>query len=72
MVRVRAAAEHGAANAALAKVLAGWLGVPQRSVDLIAGPKSRVKVLRLNGDQAALADLVRARLSSGETGPKDR
>ena len=36
-VRVRALPENGAANAALTKVLAGWLGVPHRSVAVIGG-----------------------------------
>ena len=40
--RVRAIPEGGAANAALEKLIAGWLGVPKTSVGVIAGAKSRL------------------------------
>ncbi|PWE18213.1 hypothetical protein DDZ18_00970 [Marinicauda salina] len=43
-VRVRAAPEKGAANAAIAKLLAKALGVPKTAVTLHAGGASRDKV----------------------------
>lgn len=53
--RVRAIPEDGAANAALEKLAAQWLGVPKSSVTLSSGGKSRVKVLDVAGDPARLA-----------------
>ena len=43
-VRVRAAPDKGAANAAIAKLLAKALGVPKSAVTLQAGAASRDKV----------------------------
>lgn len=53
--RVRAVPEDGAANAAVEKLLAAWLGVAKSTVALTSGGKSRVKVLTIAGDGAALA-----------------
>jgi len=61
-VRVRALPENGAANAALTKVLAGWLGVPQGSVAVIGGAKARAKTLLVAGDGFELAKRASARL----------
>jgi hypothetical protein len=47
--RVRAVPSEGEANAALVKLLAGWLGVPKSSVAVIQGGKSRVKSLEITG-----------------------
>jgi uncharacterized protein YggU (UPF0235/DUF167 family) len=64
-VRVRALPENGAANAALTKVLAGWLGVPQASVAVIGGAKARGKTLMVAGDGLELAKRASARLADG-------
>ena len=61
-VKVRALPSEGAANAALEKVIAKWLGLPQRDVSVAAGGKSRLKSLRLAGDAAELIGRLRARL----------
>ena len=53
-VRVRAVPEEGKANAALVKLLGKWLDVPQRSITIIAGPASRLKQIRLEGDPDSL------------------
>ena len=63
-VRVRALPEHGAANAALSKVLAGWLGVPQAAVAVIGGAKARAKTLMVAGDGLELAKRAAARLAN--------
>lgn len=47
--RVRAIPADGAANAALMKLLADWLGVPKSSVKLAHGGKSRVKSVEITG-----------------------
>ena len=54
-VRVRAAPFEGEANAALGRVLAKALGVPPRSVTIVAGATSRIKRVKIVGDAAALA-----------------
>ena len=65
--RVRAAPEKGAANAALERLVAEWLGVPRTTVAVAAGGKSRVKTVRVEGDPLALAGRVAA-LVAGNTG----
>ncbi len=60
--RVRAVPEDGAANAAVAALLAKWLGVPKRSVELLSGGKSRIKSFAVSGDPAALEAILTAKL----------
>jgi len=62
--RVRAVPEDGAANVALERLLAEWLGVSRSSVALVSGGKSRVKTLGITGDGAALAAQVEALLAA--------
>lgn len=62
--RVRAVPEDGAANAALEKLVAGWLDVPKRTVRLIAGGKSRVKTLAIDGDAGTLEGRLRAKFAA--------
>ena len=57
--RVRAVPAEGEANAALVKLLAGWIGVPQSSVRLAKGGKSRVKSVEIAGN----ANEIEARLA---------
>jgi uncharacterized protein YggU (UPF0235/DUF167 family) len=61
MVRVRAAPEKGAANAALETLLAAWLGRPKRDVKLVAGGTSRLKIVRISGDPSGIATDIEAR-----------
>lgn len=61
--RVRALPEDGAANAAVERLIAAWLGVPKGAVALIAGGRSRVKTLAITGDARELAAAARARLA---------
>lgn len=49
MVRVSAAPEKGKANAAVAEVVAGALGVPKSAARVIGGRQSRYKVLEVEG-----------------------
>ena len=69
-VRVRALAQEGAANAALTRLVAAWLGVPSGAVALIGGPKARTKTLMVTGDGPELATRAAARLpaTSARTG----
>jgi uncharacterized protein YggU (UPF0235/DUF167 family) len=53
--------EAGAANTALEELVARWLGLPKRSVSLVAGGKSRLKSLRIAGDPAVLDRLLQDR-----------
>jgi uncharacterized protein len=62
-VRVRAAAEDGAANAALEKVVAQWLGVAGGRVRVLRGHKSRVKMIGISGAPAEIEALVAARVT---------
>lgn len=54
-VRVAAPPVEGAANAALAAMLAKALGVPRSAVTILSGETARLKRLRIAGDAAALA-----------------
>ena len=56
--RVSAPPEDGKANAALERLVAKWLRLPQRSVSVVAGGRSRNKTLRISGDAAVLADVL--------------
>lgn len=69
--RVRAIPEGGAANAALEKLIAGWLGVPKNSVGVIAGAKSRLKTVAVAGNAEALRQQVAERLA-GMRAPKSQ
>ena len=53
-VRVRAAPHEGAANEALAALLAKSLGIPPRSVEIVAGATSRIKRVHVVGEAGAL------------------
>ena len=53
LVRVAAAPADGAANAALAAVLARALGVPPRAIQLMSGARARDKQVRVEGLSAA-------------------
>jgi uncharacterized protein (TIGR00251 family) len=54
-VRVTAAPEAGQANQAVIDLLAGALGVPRSSVELVRGAKSRDKLVRVG--RHSLAEL---------------
>ncbi len=63
-VRVRAVAEDGAANAALEKVIAQWLGVAGGRVRIVRGHKSRIKLIGIAGAPAEIEALVAARVTA--------
>jgi uncharacterized protein (TIGR00251 family) len=63
-VRVRAVPDQGEANAAVATVVAMWLGVPASQVTVARGHKSRVKMLEIVGAPDALEALVAARVGA--------
>jgi uncharacterized protein YggU (UPF0235/DUF167 family) len=63
--RVRAVPEKGAANAALEKLVAGFLAVPQSSVTVIAGSTARLKTVRVAGDGKVLAEALLKRIATG-------
>lgn len=71
-VRVRAVPAEGHANAAVAKLLADWLGVPKTCVALVGGGKSRVKSLCVAGDPAFIEARLLARLDSVRDAQKTR
>ena len=54
-VRVRPAAQEGAANAALRALMADALGMAPGRVALASGASARLKLLHIEGDPAALA-----------------
>jgi uncharacterized protein (TIGR00251 family) len=62
-VHVRAPPEKGKANAALVETVAGWLGVPKSSVDIVGGGKSRNKLLTIAGEPARLGHAIGTRLA---------
>ncbi|AWN49140.1 hypothetical protein DK419_24610 [Methylobacterium terrae] len=59
-VRVRAAPEDGAANAAIRDVLRRALGLPASAVTLATGAAARIKLFRVAGDGPALAERLAA------------
>ncbi|MEW5963413.1 MAG: DUF167 family protein [Pseudomonadota bacterium] len=61
--RVRAVPEDGAANAALERLVADWLGVARRDVQLEKGAKSRVKSLVVAGEPGMLMERLQRRLA---------
>jgi uncharacterized protein (TIGR00251 family) len=58
-VRVRAVAEGGEANRAVAELFAKALGIPKSKVRLVAGASSRVKQIAVEGDPAGIAEAMR-------------
>lgn len=54
LARVRAVPEKGAANAALERLVAQWLGVPPGTVAVRSGAKSRLKTVLVSGPPDAL------------------
>lgn len=60
--RVSAPPDKGAANAALEKLLAKWLGLPKRDVTLARGHAARMKMLELEGEPQALERALRSAL----------
>lgn len=60
-VRVRAAPQEGEANRALAALVARWLEVPRSRVSIVAGPRSRLKRVKVEGDQLRLRRLLEAK-----------
>jgi uncharacterized protein (TIGR00251 family) len=63
-VRLQAPPVDGAANEALVRLLADSLGVPQRSVRVVAGATSRAKTVEVDG---TTEDAVRALASPRRT-----
>ena len=61
--RVRAIPEGGAANAALERLVADWLGVAKGTVSVMAGGKSRLKTVAVAGDSAGLGRKVSDKLA---------
>lgn len=66
--RVRAVPEKGAANEAIARLVAKSLRVPAGSVEVVAGGTARLKTLRLTGDPTTLAALVEALAGAPKAG----
>lgn len=60
--KVRAIPDKGKANKALIKLMAGWLKVPQSSLSLSSGSKSRFKTVEISGDPEELTALIAERL----------
>jgi uncharacterized protein YggU (UPF0235/DUF167 family) len=58
-VRVRAIAEGGEANRAVAALMAKSLGVPKARVRILSGMTSRLKQIAVDGDPAKLGESLR-------------
>jgi uncharacterized protein (TIGR00251 family) len=67
-IRVRAAPENGKANAAVAALLAKWLGEPKTRAELVSGGKSRLKQILIRGDAGALMEKLAARIAATQPG----
>ena len=60
VVRVSAAPVDGEANDAVEAVVAKWLGVKARTIEIVSGETSRLKLLRIDGDPVALSRKLQA------------
>ena len=60
--RVRAAPEAGKANAALARLIAEWLGEAKSKGEIVSGGKSRLKQVLVRGDPGLLMSRLASRL----------
>lgn len=70
-VQVSAPPVEGAANAAVIEVIAAWLDVPRRSVDLVQGQRGRDKVVAIAAsDPAALAGRIEQLLAGCVDSPE--
>jgi uncharacterized protein YggU (UPF0235/DUF167 family) len=63
-VRVRAVPAEGEANAAVATVVARWLGLQADQVAVTRGHKSRVKTLQIGGEPHVLEALLARRVDA--------
>ena len=61
-IKLAAPPVDGKANAALEKLLAQWLGLPQRAVTLVRGQAARRKTVRVQAAAAAVQAAITARL----------
>jgi uncharacterized protein YggU (UPF0235/DUF167 family) len=66
-VRLRALPAEGAANEALTRLLAKWIGVPRGGVSVLSGATSRNKIVLVRGDGGELAERMRGLLSARST-----
>jgi uncharacterized protein (TIGR00251 family) len=62
LLRVRAPAEDGKANAAVTRVLARWLDLASQDVRLVSGERSRLKTVVATGEPDALSRRLDERL----------
>ena len=60
--RVRAIPADGEANEAVQRLIAQWLEVSKSAVELFSGSKSRVKLLAIRGEAAALTRRMEEKL----------
>jgi hypothetical protein len=68
---VRALPEKGAANAALTRLLAGQLGLPQSAIRVARGASARYKAIEIAGDPRVLSPKL-ARLCSDVAKPQSK
>ena len=69
LVRLKAPPVDGAANAALVRFLAGFLGVPASAVEIAHGAARRQKLVRVDGfDRARLLRLLGPALAGDDRG----
>lgn len=64
-LRVAAPPEDGAANRAVAALLAKSLGAPKSAVRIVAGAQARLKRVAIDGDAATLREKLAALLAKG-------
>lgn len=62
--RVRAIPEKGKANTALIKLISKWLDHPKSDIELHSGSKSRIKTLKLSGNQDELENKLSTALQA--------
>ena len=70
--RVRAVPGDGKANTAVAVLIADWLGLPKGQVTVVAGYKSRIKTLHIEGAADEMARRVEALIDTAAIGSNSR
>ncbi|PHR55541.1 MAG: hypothetical protein COA43_15245 [Robiginitomaculum sp.] len=66
-VKTRAIPDKGAANQAVVKLLAKWLGVPKTSIKIVSGSRSKLKTVQIAGNFEEIIKTLEMQVIAKET-----